>query len=618
MSSVNSIGSLGEKRWLAPVLLTLVVLAGIAPFADRAIYIDEHIFLRLADSALENPLFPADTPAIFFGSLREDFASHTHPPVGEYFLAIIRLLVPIFDEVAYRFLFAVFPVLAVISFHELARRFSETPLSVSMLFAFCPAFFVLSPTLMMDVPMLAFLLAGVALFFNHLDGRGGRLVPASACFVLAAGTGYTALVPLACLFLWVLFMRPGVRELAAITAAPVALGLWLGAMTLHFGRFPLTDTLGYYTAQPTFFLRNVGATFSFLGGVGLFPWAVPAISGLSRRQRILFALVSVVAAVMLAAGLGLGSTPYALWFVVLASWGIFLLAAVIWNARRRWTEEPAVLFMLAWILATLAFFALVADMINARYILLVLPPAYLVLFPRLKLRHAVVVAGLGLTLSVTVAYADYSFVNAYPDWVRSNIAPLEERGYRVWNAAESGLRFYLEERGIETLTTTDTRPTGGDMVVRQNTFRYSLSEELAPLLVLVRSYDLDDPFPVRSFNSEAGAGLHDSRSGLVPYVLSDARHDRVELWQLSPLVEGLPQTDVSSSKATWSEQGVILVQTEDRLRVPFQFPEGTELRYELEGEGRVEKGDGFIDLIRSGEGQVVWRNVRVVPGSFPR
>ena len=158
MTTTHNIGLLAERRWFAPVVLALVVLAGVIPFADRAIAFDEHIFLRLAASALENPLFPADTSAVFFGLLREDFASHTHPPVGEYFLAIIRLLVPIFNEVVYRLLFAVFPILAVISFHQLARRFSATPLAVSLLFAFCPAFFVMSPTLMMDVPMLAFLL----------------------------------------------------------------------------------------------------------------------------------------------------------------------------------------------------------------------------------------------------------------------------------------------------------------------------------------------------------------------------------------------------------------------------------------------------------------------------
>src|SRR5437764_413660 len=77
---------------------------------------------------------------------------------------------------------------------------------------------------------------------------------------------------------------------------------------------------------------------------------------------------------------------------------------------------------------------------------------------------AVIAATLGL--SVPLAVADYRFVNSYPAWVAQNIAALQQQGFRIWNASESGLRFYVEQRRIETLDNSDNRPRGGDLVLR--------------------------------------------------------------------------------------------------------------------------------------------------------
>ena len=497
-----------EQSWIPHLILTLVVLAGIVPFSSRAIYIDEHIFLLLAESALENPLFPNDVPALAFGVRYDDWASHTHPPVGEYYLALLTWLLPGFSEVGYRLLFAVFPITAVIAFYRIAQRFTTTPLVVSLLFAFSPAFFVMSPTIMMDVPMLAFLLAGFALFFDHRDGGTRRLVPAAACFTLAVGTGYTALVPIGCLFVWVLLTRPRMRELLAIALAPAALALWLLAMTVHFGRFPLLETLGFYAFQPHSTLANIAATLSFLGGVSLFPWSFWLLTDTTKRKWAAVTLLAVLAAGILTLSLAWPSETYRWWFVLLASSGIAMLVVVV---RSAWTsvmrKDGETLLMLGWISTTLVFFIAVGEMINARYVLLAMPPVYFLLFPRPDRSRAVVVGTLSLLLSIGIALADFRFVNSYRSWVTDQAVPLQEQGFRVWGAAEAGLRFYLEREGIETLAADDLEPVGGDLIVR-DMFGYGLAEELSALLIPVENSELTDDFPIRTFNSEASAGFH--------------------------------------------------------------------------------------------------------------
>src|SRR5262245_41009259 len=295
------------------LLLAAIVLVCIVPFVSRAVYLDEHIYLQIARSAQTNLMFPQDTTETFFGIVVPNFASHTHPPVGEYFLALLYWALGSFREVPFRLAFSIFPIAAVLGFYNLARRFTPHPFLVALMLALRPAFFVYTPTLMMDIPMLAFLLVGFALYFGYVQGRRAHLPLAAICFILAVGTGYTALVPLGCFFLGLLAARRPLRELAAVAAAPAALALWLAAMTIHFGEFPLARTVGYYTMHGSHF-RNVLATLSFLGSIAVFPWI--------NAARRWFAIAGVALAFLLTLFVSWNSFGYRLWYVALASSGV--------------------------------------------------------------------------------------------------------------------------------------------------------------------------------------------------------------------------------------------------------------------------------------------------------
>ena len=102
------------------LLLAAIVLVCVVPFSSRAVYLDEHIYLLLARSAHTNWMFPQDTPELFFGIRYPNFAPHTHPPVGEYFLALLYSLLGRFREVPFRLAFSVFPIAAVLGFGGIA------------------------------------------------------------------------------------------------------------------------------------------------------------------------------------------------------------------------------------------------------------------------------------------------------------------------------------------------------------------------------------------------------------------------------------------------------------------------------------------------------------------
>ena len=601
------------------ILLCALVLASIFLFAKRAVYTDEPQYLHVAKSAIERDwLFPQDTPWIFFGKRFENLSAQTHPPVGEYYLAMLLKMVGHFEEFPFRMLFAIFPLLAIVSFYRLARHFTRNPLVVSCLFAVSPVFFILSPTLMMDIPMLALLLAGVSLYLDGFERRW-LLWPSSFCFLLAVGISYTALVPIGCLLLWAFATKRPIRESLAIAMAPAAACAWLLLLKTHFGQSPAGYLIDYYTSHfsPD---QTILPLFSFIGGVTIFPWMHLVLVETTGRLKL--AILSILGGFFLTLFSVWPSIPYRLWCVFLASSGIGFLLLFVRNATRPIGQEKRPKgygFLLIWIAVALAFLLIFAEMISARYMLMIMPPLFLVAFERIHRNAVAYIIASTLILSVMLAAADYRFVNSYRDWVSKTIRPLQQQGFTIWNAAESGLRFYLEQEGLETLENSDLRPRGGDLIVRQSSFRYGLARDLDPLLINIRRIELRDPYPIRTFSREGRAGFHDSHFGQVPFIISRAMLDRIEIEEVSPFLLELPQVvpEDYSSVPVWSPDGVLLKQVDDEMKFPIRIPRNSKMEYELEGNASVMLSDEGIVLRKESPGPVVWKNFRITPQSWP-
>jgi hypothetical protein len=512
------------------VLLTAVVLAAVIPFSSRAVFMDEHIFLQIARSAQTQWLFPQDTSGMFFGTAVPNFAAHTHPPVGEYVLALAYALLGRFDEVSFRLLFAVFPIMAVLAFYRLATRFVSDPFWVTLLFAVSPAFFVYAPTLMMDVPMLAFLLTGFMLYFDYVDGRRWALPLASISLSLALGSGYTAMIPLACLAISIWLARRPARELFACGVPVVVLGVWLTGMSIHFGGFPLVATARFFLSQGSMFW-NLVAVFTFLGGVTVFPLAATG-----KRMYIVGSALALASAQLL-----LPAATRPLWVALFAVSGMVMVGAFIRSARSLMAGgvNRGEAFLLLWAPATLVFFVVVGDMINTRYILLATPALFLVMFRDATRARLVSMLVPTVLLSAALAWADFKFVNSNREFVHEVVAPLQSQGFRISAAAESGLRFYLEQRGIPSLYSTDDSSKAGDLIVRHAgfPFRYPLAAEVEKGLKVRQTFILNSAFPVRTFSARSRAGFHDSRLGLAPFTLSTEPFDGVVIEEVGAIAE---------------------------------------------------------------------------------
>ena len=197
---------------------------------------------------------------------------------------------------------------------------------------------------------------------------------------------------------------------------------------------------------------------------------------------------------------------YQFWFIVLASAGLAMLGGAFVGVFQHRASLSAHHSLVAlWVPSVLIFFVIVGTMVNARYILLALPALYLLMFSRTSADRITPVLAITWVLSIGIATADYRFANGYRDWVDHTLIPLQQQGFRVWGAAESGLRFYLEQQGVDTLAATDLDPMGGDLIVRHDMFRYGLAEELAVLLIRLRRYETHGLVPDPNFQHTGGS-----------------------------------------------------------------------------------------------------------------
>jgi hypothetical protein len=315
------------------------------------------------------------------------------------------------------------------------------------------------------------------------------------------------------------------------------------------------------------------------------------------------------------------SLLFRLWFTALAACGIMLLAAFAGAAAQtaRAGSNGGEPVLILWVPAVLLFFMIVGEMVTARYLLLALPAIYLIIFRESRRSDLIATLVPTLVLSVVLAYADMAFVNSYRTWVADSVPKLQEQGFRVYGAAESGLRFYLERAGAETLVTGDRRPKGSDIIIRQDVFHYGLGDDIEVMLTDLKSFPLEGRVPIRTMGTRSHrvAGFWDSNSGLVPFGLSWEPYDVVRAVQINPLVQHFPQSSKDDPEQApvygGLGQPVFKLSQNERL-FPMRIPASIQIQYELAGgEGAVEQTAGGLKLINKSGTPLVWRRLRFTP-----
>lgn len=527
------------------LLVFFVPLMFSLPYINRALFVDDQFFVRIATWLKDNPTRPYDFAMEDAAgqTLTQDeiLASIVNPLLHTYVLAGLMKL----GGEAEWFLRGVcilFTCFSGLFLFELARRWLKEPLWATLLVLLTPVTAVSAHSLLIDPTMNFFFLAALLSLVLALETEK-RLwsVLSGAAFGLALLSKYTAVLfaPIA-VALW--FFQGYSRRRFSLMALALGIGFLMLGGYLEVTRIMYGKT--HLAASVPLGLQNVSwskifVLFLFIGGGMLVPilsWFVH-----SPRTRIYF--------------VGFGGL-LALFFV--SPWGGFRAGAAVlmaffftsflgllWTTGLEWKyfKTSHDRFLCAWTVLFLLMMAVVMPWVAVRYLLIGVPAVVFLAVRLLELKYPAsaqkIIQGTVVVLfasSTALAVADFK-------QAETSRRILVDAGARGWDKPEPPYFFgsaftmtYLKKAGWPVCPPFDQLRPGDRIVVSEITMPLSWFFRRRLPLRPVDTIEYQSNWPVKVMDSKSGAAFYGSAWGPLPYSFSMGPSERFHLFEVTPLV----------------------------------------------------------------------------------
>ncbi len=542
-------GAAGTRRE-ALALAALTVLP-LLPFLPSAISIDAPVFVAVARRILEAPADPFGFQMIWDPTSPDVASFNRNPPLLSYWIAP---WVGWFGEKDWLLhaLVLPFPLVAALAFFGIARRLCGVGFGPAALLVTTPAFFVLSTNVLLDVPMLAFLLLAVYAFLRGSEGEGTARWQWAAGFAAAAAglTKYVAFAtaPLLAAACVLLAPRTAARALRVLLPPLAAWTLW-GLWTAHLYGEPhflgSTDVVFDRGMKASEILNQVVSAPVYCGAALLFPiawWASRLVrGGRGSELAVVGVLLGTAAAYfVLPKGEPPRRNPLEVEEAVLAALGFAgaFATCVASLAPRRSVATAEDRFLSLWLGGFVVWSLFLNWHVNAADALLAAPPLLLVLFRHADLRpgRRFVAVGvvLQLALSVLLAAADAIQADFYRSAAERIAAEIGDRPGARWHVGHWGFQHYLAKHGFQAVVPPQyghSELHEGDWVASaRNVSQLDVSRDLNRVrLTAVWTWTGTSPIPLRTTNADASAGFYSHHAGYVPFAWSWLPVDEVGL-----------------------------------------------------------------------------------------
>ncbi|MBM3253202.1 MAG: phospholipid carrier-dependent glycosyltransferase [Candidatus Omnitrophica bacterium] len=454
-----------KKRYKYLFILLILFTAYNAFFLNKAFHIDDPFTIAMARAVNRNFLNP---PPVFFSN-----------PVllGYYYGPIIKLFGE--REIWLHLFYLPFSLLVIISIVFLGKRFANGSLFPTLFLVSTPAFIVTSQNIMLDIPLFGFFLASLALFIYGTDSGNNRLLALSGILAGAAIlTKYSGLMLFPILFIYSLLHKK--KRSLFFLVIPVAIFLlWILHNIIFYKHsiflYALTGRLkGYFISGS---LIRTFACLIFLSGTSV---ATLFISPYLLRRRInLFLFL---------ASLPIGLSPFLVRFfseytifgksiiALLLIVSFFIILVVFKNGLTAMSNQAYnkdKLFLCLWFFILLIFIIL-SNFIAARFVLLLFPPMFLIIFDEInsysphfiQKTKKMLYLFMFLTVSISTALAigDYYFAGVYRDIAQhlKRTIPPEKQVY--FYAGDWGYNYYMIKEGYKPFTCRE--------ILRRSHYRY--------------------------------------------------------------------------------------------------------------------------------------------------
>jgi len=445
------------------LVVVLVTLGCLVPFAGKAFHIDDPLFLWSAEQIRSAPTDPYGFTVNWYG--REQPASEVvkNPPGAAYLIALVTALFGT-SELVLHLAFLLPAVGLMLGMFHLARRFGADPTLACLVALANPVLLISATQVMCDVTMLCFWVWAVWFWMRGLDEERGWMLWLAALLVAASAlTKYfgVSLIPL--LLVFGLMRRCSVGRWALSLLLPVALlaayQMWTHSL---YGRGLLLDAASYaesarqVTGRP--FALKILTGLTFTGGcLSSLLFLAPRLW--SRRVLIACGAALVVATLLLPLAGNVGQlvlrdasgTHWGLSFqfvlFVLLGLGWLVLGLEDWLTSRN--ADAA--FLLMWLGGTIFFAAFLNWSVNGRSMLPMVPVAGLLVARRLASREielrwaGALVLVPALILALVPTWADHRMAGSARRAARE-IAEAHPES-KTWFQGHWGFQYYMQEAG---------------------------------------------------------------------------------------------------------------------------------------------------------------------------
>ena len=516
-------GTYPWTRRFPRAILVLVTLACLLPFTDKAIHIDDPLFVWAARHMQIQWWNPYGFDVNWYGFVMPMHEVTKNPPLASCYLALVMSVFGE-SEVAFHLAFFAQAIAAVLGTYVLARRFCSYPFLAALAALFTPVFMTSSTTLMCDMLMVALWVWAIVFWMRGLENNepltlvlAGLLI--SAC-ALAKYFGI-ALVPLLLAYSLWRNQKAGMRLLYLLIPV-VVMGLYEWATRALYGHGLLLDAFRYANQNeahaPGGILSKTLIAVSFTGGC----CAIALILAPLLWRSIIWAWFGIAATALLASVWLLDATRFGITshngLCVLS--GLIVLALAVLDWTRQKNAES--LLLVLWVFGTFAF-SILNWTINGRSILPMVPAVAILLLRRieavneakaLRLHWPLAIAA---AMSLFVARADYQLANS----ARAAAIQIKNQfggsaANTIWFQGHWGFQYYAQANGLLAFDATHQRSHPGDLIVLpfNNTNLVSIPKETVERVTTI---ELPASRWLATMSRPLGAGFYMDILGPLPF-----------------------------------------------------------------------------------------------------
>jgi hypothetical protein len=453
--------------WLRPWMVIILALLILAPFLNKAVTIDDPLFIWQAQHLQQKPFDPFGFETNWFGVPQSMLTNVQNPPVTCYWLALAGLVS--WKEAWLHLTLLPFALLTIWGVIQLARRFGADPFWAALLTLGSAGFLVSATNLMCDVMLTCGIVWSIFFWIKGLDRNKTWILVFAA--LLAGFTVLTkyfgiSLIPLLAAYT-IIRQKKLTWSLAPLLAA-VAIVLGWHLWTMHM--YHVSHILGAqkYAQYANQRFDDGGRYFSaltFLGGCILWPLVI-ALGRIRLFGWITFASTALIGGFILVQITDrLPIISYILAAIFFAGGiAVFWLTAEYHIKNRQYPETWLVAL---WVWGTLFFMIIVNWTVAARSLLPMipalailaatpgkpagktavrkdLPPSIAAPLPLVPLATA---AFLGLVLAVLATWGDFDWANGVRRTATNLTAKYRAAGKHVVFQGHWGFQYYMELAG---------------------------------------------------------------------------------------------------------------------------------------------------------------------------